>query len=396
MKNYEAIFVEDQTEGVFAISLVNSPATKETFIALSDQEKTENREIKFTTASEDEQILIGLVLEPNQKIYRNDGEEEYTVEFKEHTIKKLAYNFFKQDFHKNSTYEHDQDQKIKGITFVESWLVRNSKKDVSNEYGLEYPKGSWLATMKVDDEKVWNDYVKTGKVKGFSIDGLVQLKEIKNKKRKKSKVYMADNKILLGINEILKKLNLKSEAPEQKEPIEETSVEETEVKLGSVLLEGGELMIEYEGETLEAGISVFAKMPEDEEGERVPVPVGEWKLEDGRVMLIEEEGVVASVTSPESQEAPASEETVEAESESESSQKIKSILIKYKEASIIESVEKVLVSFKEKQDKVVEDLKSQILELSEQEVETKKPTPTVVDFSSMTEFEKRKYYRANG
>ena len=392
MKNYEAIFVEDQTEGVFAISLVNSPATKETFIALSDQEKTENREIKFTTASEDEQILIGLVLEPNQKIYRNDGDEEYTVEFKEDTIKKLAYNFFKQDFHKNSTYEHDQDQKIKGITFVESWLVRNPKKDVSNEYGLEYPKGSWLATMKVDDEKVWNDYVKTGKVKGFSIDGLVQLKEIKNKKRKKNKVYMADNKILSGINEILKKLNLKSESPE---PVEEKSVEETEVKLGSILLEGGELMIEYEGETLEAGMSVFAKMPDDEEGERVPVPVGEWKLEDGRVMLIEEEGVVSSVTSPESQEAP-TEETVAAESESESSQKIKSILIKYKEASIIESVEKVLVSFKEEQDKVVEDLKNQILELSEQEVETKKPTPTVVDFSSMTEYEKRKYWRAHG
>jgi hypothetical protein len=142
-------------------------------------------------------------------------------------------------------------------------------------------------------------------------------------------------------------------------------------------------------------MSVFAKMPDDEEGERVPVPVGEWKLEDGRVMLIEEEGVVASVTSPESQEAP-TEETLEAESESESSQKIKSILIKYKEASIIESVEKVLVSFKEEQDKVVEDLKNQILELSEQEVKTKKPTPTVVDFSNMTEFEKRKYHRANG
>ena len=206
---------------------------------------------------------------------------------------------------------------------------------------------------------------------------------------------MADNKVLSGINEILKKLNLKSEGPEQIEPTEAPAVEETEVKLGSILLEGGELMIEYEGETLEAGMSVFAKMPDDEEGERVPVPVGEWKLEDGRVMLIEEEGVVSSVTSPESQETP-TEETVAAESESESSQKIKSILIKYKEASIIESVEKVLVSFKEEQNKVVDELKKQILELSEQEVETKKPTPTVVDFSSMTEFEKRKYWRAHG
>ena len=180
MKKYEAVFDENKTEGVYSISLVKKPATHEVFIALSDQEKQIESSIEFSTIDEDQQILIGLVLQPNTPIYRNQDGEEFTVTFSEETIKKLSYNFFKQDFHKNSTIEHKESEKIKGITFVESWIVRNPEKDISNEYGLEYPKGSWLATMKVDDKNLWDDYIKTGKVKGFSIDGLVQLKEIKD------------------------------------------------------------------------------------------------------------------------------------------------------------------------------------------------------------------------
>ena len=33
------------------------------------------------------------------------------------------------------------------------------------------PLGTWMVSMKVDNDEIWNDYVKTGKVKGFSIEG---------------------------------------------------------------------------------------------------------------------------------------------------------------------------------------------------------------------------------
>ena len=36
---------------------------------------------------------------------------------------------------------------------------------------MEVPVGTWMGTVKVNNEDVWNDYVKTGKVKGFSIEG---------------------------------------------------------------------------------------------------------------------------------------------------------------------------------------------------------------------------------
>jgi hypothetical protein len=44
--------------------------------------------------------------------------------------------------------------------------------DKSNNYGLNLPQGSWVGLFKISDKKIWNDYVKTGKVKGFSIEGL--------------------------------------------------------------------------------------------------------------------------------------------------------------------------------------------------------------------------------
>ena len=36
---------------------------------------------------------------------------------------------------------------------------------------MEVPLGTWMLSMKVLNDDIWNNYVKTGKVKGFSIEG---------------------------------------------------------------------------------------------------------------------------------------------------------------------------------------------------------------------------------
>jgi len=33
------------------------------------------------------------------------------------------------------------------------------------------PKGTWMVSVKVNNEEVWEEFVKTGRVKGFSIEG---------------------------------------------------------------------------------------------------------------------------------------------------------------------------------------------------------------------------------
>jgi hypothetical protein len=76
--------------------------------------------------------------------------------------------FFKNGNQSNATYEHKDA--VKGMTVVESWLIEDSEKDKSTLYGFNLPKGTWMISMKVDNDEVWQD-VKAGKIKGFSIEG---------------------------------------------------------------------------------------------------------------------------------------------------------------------------------------------------------------------------------
>ena len=69
----------------------------------------------------------------------------------------------------NSTLEHSKA--LNGLTLVESWLVEDDVMDKSRKYGLDVPVGTWMGSVKVNNDDVWNEYVKTNKVRGFSIEG---------------------------------------------------------------------------------------------------------------------------------------------------------------------------------------------------------------------------------
>jgi hypothetical protein len=56
------------------------------------------------------------------------------------------------------------------MSVVESWIIEDSKQDKSAKYGFDLPVGTWMISMKVNNDDVWKD-VKEGKVKGFSIEG---------------------------------------------------------------------------------------------------------------------------------------------------------------------------------------------------------------------------------
>ena len=48
-------------------------------------------------------------------------------------------------------------------------------KTYSRKYGMDLPIGTWMVSMKVNNDEVWNDYVKTGLVKGFSIEDILKI-----------------------------------------------------------------------------------------------------------------------------------------------------------------------------------------------------------------------------
>ena len=162
---YELVIEDENIDEVFAISLVEEPAIESNFVFF-DKEK-----VQFAAINDEKRLLMGPILIPDKKILRIDGEgKPYHVFFKPETIKKLSEMYLKKKYTDSSTLEHDK--KIKGVTLVESWIKESDTQDKSALYNLNVPIGSWLGTFKVDNDEIWNDYVKTGEVKGFSIEGL--------------------------------------------------------------------------------------------------------------------------------------------------------------------------------------------------------------------------------
>jgi len=164
MRIVELILDDDQmAEGISAISIVESPAIESNFIALK------NHAVQFATVDTDKRILMGPALIPNKPIYRNQDGEEFYVYFSKATIEKASQLYLKNGNQSKATLEHEIS--INGLTLVESWLKIDENHDKSAAYGLNDPVGTWYVAMKVDNAEIWDEYVKTGKVKGFSIEG---------------------------------------------------------------------------------------------------------------------------------------------------------------------------------------------------------------------------------
>ena len=71
-------------------------------------------------------------------------------------------------------------------------------------YGLNVPVGTWMGAVKVNNEEIWNEYVRTNKVKGFSIEGYFADKmESPKEEIKEDMSSQSDKETLLKIIEIL-------------------------------------------------------------------------------------------------------------------------------------------------------------------------------------------------
>lgn len=340
MKTYEATYKPDKNKGVYAISLVENPAMEGFFVALS-----ENETIQLKQIDEEQRILIGLVLEPNKPIYRNQNGEEFNIVFSEGTVKELAHGFLKMNNQSNSTIEHSGN-KIEGVTFVESWIVENSEIDKSVNFGLSYPKGSWIATMKVDNEDVWQNYIKTGKVQGFSVDAMVGLQEINTK----TDIKMSTEKsiaeaITSGFNQFFASFNKKEE--------------EKKIELGEVKTSDGQTNIMFEGDTMQAGGRVWVVA---EDGTEVALPAGEYELEGGMVLVVAEDGVIAEVKESmpmQEPQQPAEMTAKEADATAKAIENaIKSIMIKYSDETA-KQIEQMKAELKADFDSKLVELASQ-------------------------------------
>lgn len=194
MRIVELVLDEDQDmTGIEAISIVESPAIEADFVALKADE------IKLAEINKEKKILMGALLIPNKPIFRNsDDQDDYYIYFSKDTVERASQLYLKNGNQNNSTLEHQHS--LSGLTLVESWIVEDTKFDKSRKYGMNVPVGTWMGSVKVNNDEVWNEYVKTGKVKGFSIEGYFADKM----ERPKDSVGLSkDEKLINKIKKIL-------------------------------------------------------------------------------------------------------------------------------------------------------------------------------------------------
>lgn len=134
-----------------------------------------------------------------------------------------------------------------------------------------------------------------------------------------------------------------------------------EVKLEQQTLENGAIL---EAESFEAGQEIFIVS----EDEKIAVPVGEYQMEDGRILVVAEEGLIAEIKAEE-EEVEEEVEEVEAKEEEEMAYATKEEL-----AEVKEMIEEIKAMLEPKEDLSADDLgnlmteelaKHEKLELSE-------------------------------
>lgn len=200
----------------------------------------------FKFADEEKRMLAGPFMIPNTPIYRVDDDgNEYNVFFTEQTIREIAKRFSKEA---RMNYVDQEHTNLKAPAFVfESWIVEDPKVDKSNLYGFNLPKGTWFGTVHVEDESYWADKVKSGEVRGFSIQGLL------SQSQKPS-------------NQAMSKHNFSAKTAD------------------------GKMIGNADGsESLKVGDSVVWL---NEDGTTAPVEMEKVRLEDGNVLVIQDSKIV--------------------------------------------------------------------------------------------------------
>lgn len=257
----------EDDSGIYAISFVDSPANESDFIALSKQQSE-----VFLNKDPHKQILTGVVLRPDQLIYRKDYKlGEYYIKFSTEQIEKIAQKMMRTGLAlQNTTHQHQAP--LKGNYLSELWIIEDPEKDKSRALGFSsLPKGTLMCSYKIADKHYWDTEIMTGNVKGFSLEGFFiqkpetqsNLKSNKlNKMNKKSKTTA----LLSRISRFFLDIQSAEKADSTSSGI---------AYLIFTLADGKEVYVDKDG---------FTTL----DGEQLPA--GEHPLSDGNILVVDEDG----------------------------------------------------------------------------------------------------------
>ena len=137
----------------------------------ADKLQSIRNEMSFSVFSLEEKMVVGPAMVPDKMIIRRNEitGEIYYVYFTEETIKKLQQKFMIEKLLDKTNIEHGR-KFLNGVSVVESWIVDDPQYDKQQVFGMNYPKGTWMVSMKIEDDAIWQK-IKDGKLNGYSVQG---------------------------------------------------------------------------------------------------------------------------------------------------------------------------------------------------------------------------------
>ena len=131
-------------------------------------------------ADKERRMISGALMIADLPIYRKDESGEYYVVFDKEQIEKIAQRFFKKGYSHNVNMMHDPERQVNCVYMVESFIIDKTRGIKTPEGYPTLTEGSWFGTFKVDNNEVWNDFIKTGVFKGFSVEGAFAQRKVKD------------------------------------------------------------------------------------------------------------------------------------------------------------------------------------------------------------------------
>lgn len=170
---YNAELKENQGDGLYAISLVSSPAVERDFVAFDKDKKPE---FKFEVENKLMHCITGVVMLADTPIYRYSPDMgEYYIKFSKDTIRQMAMQMLKWGSHNTIDIEHNEDYFYDKMNLVECY-IKDSTKGINHTSFTDIPDGSLICTYKVIDVDLW-DKIESGEVKGFSLEAWLSISD---------------------------------------------------------------------------------------------------------------------------------------------------------------------------------------------------------------------------
>lgn len=164
---YKLRIKEDDTDknlSVDYVGLVDKPAVMVNWLAFKEK-------IKFVS-DEERRLIMGPLMIADMPIFRRDENMgDHYVIFDKTEIRKIAEKFFRNGYQSNFNLMHDPSMKVSGISIFQSIIPDKSMGIEAPKAFKEVSEGSWIGVAKVNNDEIWSEFIKTGMLRGFSIEG---------------------------------------------------------------------------------------------------------------------------------------------------------------------------------------------------------------------------------